>query len=837
MIKGMNVGGEGRVRISDFLNYQGYDHQEELYILKDGSLGFVLGYLPVVYLSPTKVKLLADVYNIDIVKKNDVMQAIGLSSGFIDPYLERYIDMKTTDDPVLQKITIDTVTFFQDAAREGFDKNKDNKARAYRALVCYKTGSESLINEANNDLTAYDRIIEIRERISEIYKNAGIFTYNVDEFMLSMIVREYLGGTEFRKVNIDSEGAIRGDLAEEMLDGEYWLYSAIDDNTIEMPANNVAQVFTVKTIPDEVSIDDIPLIMRDLQSGNEAIPQLPQKYMIVATTLMSNRQEKLAQIEKDLFKKDRTKGLKGVGEKISILEDQYETMRTQNVSKHDTIVTVIVYSNDKVEKSSQVGATVESRFSSYGYSLQKEKMLTFDLFYFSFPLSLPYVDKTWVYFKRSRDLFNTVISAISPYYGDWNGNTDKPVLLFNGRSGQIIGFDIFKSNTSPSGVIIAPMGSGKSVMANYFISNYRAVGAKVWTVDVGDSYEKTVEVLGGKYYKIGTDKNLTLNPFRGITWKEYNGLDDEVGLSFAKFQIFNFFKFLVSPNELLDPGMSGLVEEAIDTVVEEAVEKDVNNISYITIEDIQNEFKNIDEEHNTDLANRLIQFKKGKSYGAFFENGPEKYPFKFDNMLNGIEIVPMEKGGELLMTAIMLSIIGQVANYIYDPANMAEMKLLFLDEWRNYKDNPYLIPLIERMIRQIRKKYGALFLITQAFEDMYSNAPGITVKLDSMMAYKFVLNPSKEELQRLQGQQKTFFNEGIFTIAETVHTVKGKFSESLLISEDGGVTVIRLVLPYFQRMLFTTDPVDLNIIKKYKNKGHSDIEAIEMATKEKYQYA
>jgi conjugal transfer ATP-binding protein TraC len=40
-------------------------------------------------------------------------------------------------------------------------------------------------------------------------------------------------------------------------------------------------------------------------------------------------------------------------------------------------------------------------------------------------------------------------------------------------------------------VIVAATGKGKSVFCNRLTTSYLGLGAKIWTIDVGRSYEKT----------------------------------------------------------------------------------------------------------------------------------------------------------------------------------------------------------------------------------------------------------------------------------------------------------------------------------------------------------
>jgi conjugal transfer ATP-binding protein TraC len=92
-----------------------------------------------------------------------------------------------------------------------------------------------------------------------------------------------------------------------------------------------------------------------------------------------------------------------------------------------------------------------------------------------------------------------------------------PVLVFVGRRGQLQALDIFTNPTGGySGVISAATGAGKSVFANELTLSYLGVGAKVWTIDVGRSYEKLCRFLGGDFIVFGREGGVCLNPFSNV---------------------------------------------------------------------------------------------------------------------------------------------------------------------------------------------------------------------------------------------------------------------------------------------------------------------------------
>jgi conjugal transfer ATP-binding protein TraC len=105
---------------------------------------------------------------------------------------------------------------------------------------------------------------------------------------------------------------------------------------------------------------------------------------------------------------------------------------------------------------------------------------------------------------------------LSPMIGEWKG-TRRPVLQLIGRRGQLMGLDLFDNKQGNYNfAIAASSGSGKSVLANELAISYLGIGAKVWIIDVGRSYEKLSQVLGGEFIEFRPDRPICINPFDQI---------------------------------------------------------------------------------------------------------------------------------------------------------------------------------------------------------------------------------------------------------------------------------------------------------------------------------
>ena len=117
--------------------------------------------------------------------------------------------------------------------------------------------------------------------------------------------------------------------------------------------------------------------------------------------------------------------------------------------------------------------------------------------------------------KMRRVTRKTMANAIhmAPLIAEWRG-TRTPALVFGGRRGQLMTLDIFDNDLGNYNfAIIGAPGSGKSVLMNEMAWSYRAIGAKVWMLDLGRSFEKLCRKAKGTYIEFRPDVNICLDPF------------------------------------------------------------------------------------------------------------------------------------------------------------------------------------------------------------------------------------------------------------------------------------------------------------------------------------
>src|SRR5258708_2626311 len=99
-----------------------------------------------------------------------------------------------------------------------------------------------------------------------------------------------------------------------------------------------------------------------------------------------------------------------------------------------------------------------------------------------------------------------------PLYGPWPGH-ERPSVLFRSRMGSLLSLNPFDSSlVNANQLLSGSSGSGKSVLTNILIMQMLKENPKAYFIDIGGSYRKLVENLGGQYVDLGVSDTLSINP-------------------------------------------------------------------------------------------------------------------------------------------------------------------------------------------------------------------------------------------------------------------------------------------------------------------------------------
>jgi conjugal transfer ATP-binding protein TraC len=408
----------------------------------------------------------------------------------------------------------------------------------------------------------------------------------------------------------------------------------------------------------------------------------------------------------------------------------------------------------------------------------------------------------------------TMANAIhmAPLIAEWRG-TRTPALVFGGRRGQIMTLDIFDNDLGNYNfAVIGAPGSGKSVLMNEMAWSYRAIGAKVWMLDLGRSFEKLCRQARGTYIEFRPNVAICLNPFTHIV-----DINEDI--------------------DMLVPGISKMcsMQHTLDEVQYKAISAVVlklwreygNDLSITGLRDAfkvgtLEELGMVQDQRIKDLAIMLNPYAKGGQYERFFEG---RNNIDFTNDFIVIENEELKRRPDL-HAVVNILLLHRITGEMYLTRN--RRKLLFVDELKQQlgdigADDPVKAAVIEEAARRARKYGGALGTATQSADDYYGSAQ--MEAAFNCSDWVFLLRQKPESIEMLDRKGRLTMDEPKKRLLNSLRTETGVFSE-LYISSPVGEGVARNILDPATHLLFSNKLEDNAPIDQLRAQGLSIDDAI-----------
>ena len=153
-----------------------------------------------------------------------------------------------------------------------------------------------------------------------------------------------------------------------------------------------------------------------------------------------------------------------------------------------------------------------------------------------------------------------------------------------------------------------------------------------------------------------------------------------------------------------------------------------------------------------------------------------------------------------------------------------QKKIVMIDEGWDLLKEGQSVKFMEHAYRKFRKYNGSMIIATQSLNDLYSSAEaGKAIAENS--AFYFLLHQKPETVEQVKAEKRLDMSEGGYNFLKSVYTVAGAFSE-LFIKSGAGTGVGRLIVSDFQKLLYSTDPVDVQAINNYVKHGLNYVQAV-----------
>ena len=463
-----------------------------------------------------------------------------------------------------------------------------------------------------------------------------------------------------------------------------------------------------------------------------------------------------------------------------------------------------------------------------GFRLQNEIFAALEFFLAALPFGL---------YRRALANMNRMVTApaetfaiLAPLQADWRG-TEHEAMLFLTRRGQLCALDFFDSDTNYNFAVSATSGAGKSFLVNKVLQEHAGRRGQCYVIDVGRSYKKQCELQMGQYLEFDESQRIdgrpiSVNVFSELTLETFtsDALEEEeeakhlskndaerrkdrATLLTLYTQILGV---MANPNEAITDLEQAIISNAIIeayTRMKPGQIMEVDNFVEVLEEwQRQNDASGKQDHLAGQIALRLKKYCRHGEYGHWFR-GRMNVDFNKPFVVLELENLNAVKDLREVILLLLISIIER--KFYHGDRNIK--KIILLDEAWDLFRNPNTALFIERSYRRMRKYNGSIGTIVQSYLD-FANKGNAEVgnAIISNSAWKLMLQPKSEELKECVKRNLLSLTDAELRIAETVRTTKGSYSEVMLLSSRQS-SVFRFIPTQAELTAFTTLPQEVQL--------------------------
>ena len=568
--------------------------------------------------------------------------------------------------------------------------------------------------------------------------------------------------------------------------------------------NKHVKCLSVKRLPEHVHLGQVAQFLSDMRTGSRGV----RHPLLVTTNVIfpaADSERAKAEQKHAWATRVATGQIARFVQRLRKEKESWDAMGGA-IDDGDRVVkayTSFAIFGDDEEDVTAASAGLATYYQEFGYRLQEDVFICLPILLNALPLGGEVAAMKNL--NRYRTMATRHVSQMLPVMADWKG-TGSPVLTLLSRNGQLMNVDLFDSDTNYSALVAAESGSGKSFFVNFVVSNYASLGADIYLIEVGRSFQNLCEGLGGEHIEFKEDSAISLNPFSSIV--NYN---DQVDLLMAV--LVSMISARGNVTEYQEAQLRLITREVWEARGEKATIDDLAR----ALADHKGADGTVDRRVH-DMSVQMTPYTSTGEYGGWFKGHSN---VKFDKSFTVLELEELRARGPLMRVVLaQLIAIIQRSMYLGDPGRM---KLLIVDEgWDMITSGPEGA-FIERGARQLRKYRGGIVLILQSVSDLYKTQVGEAIAENT--AHKFLLGQTPEAVDQLIKKGRLSLTAGAGSLIKSMHTVKREYSEMFVYTRNGG-GIAKLVVDRPAQLLYTTDPAEKVALKQRVDRGMSVEHAI-----------
>lgn len=815
-------------RLHHLFPYESYDPTTQLFYNQD-STGFVLIGNPIVGASLDDQQQINQFFRQEQnLPEGASLQFLLIASPCIGPYLSYWQQARKGE--IFQQLANKRAEFL---TRKAYQDSYNLLVRDFRLVISYTVPGHQL------DPLAQQQLMATRKELKAVLEMLGVFTENMNA---QDLIREVGTILNIKDQTFPYQGQWNeyDSISKQLVDQDKNFYVKENDLLIN-DGQTLCRSYTPKISPNYWSLGHMDHLLGNFLENRQKIsaPYLIH-YGIFVTSHQTQSKSKVLAKRESL--ENSLKG--GLSKFMPTLHDQYEEvidLAKQIQLGERTILSSLNFTlfstPEQIQEHEQ---QLRSVWQNGGWTFQPARYDHLPLLLSSLPMtwtlgekkgflkSSPYGMATQLEkFGKAKKTITKEAQNMLPILGEWKGQ-NAPGIPLIGRRGQLFFFNPFSTAFLPGSTnaqtdhnynicISGAPGSGKSVLMNELITTTMGIGGKVFVLDMGRSFKKTCQILGGQHIEFDITHPMSLNPFTHILpgEEDIQVLTREEMLA----MISPIFQVMAAPKQ----GTTDLENSYLEQAIRFSWEKYGNKSSVDTVKEFLDGHAGLAA---TNLGQTLYPFSSAGSFGHFFNKDATA---SFKEKLIVIETDHLRNYPSLMSVVVQMLII-QVNQEMAKGDRMTPF-LIIIDEAWKLLSGKGTADFISEATRTARKYKGSIVLGTQHLTDYFKpESPGATEAFNCS-AWKFILSQEADVITslkhhpQLQGFVDTEYKEALL---KSIHSSPPHYSEMAIFGPNVNGVVGRLRLDPFSRLLYSTNAEEYRLIEEYRQKGASIEESIEL---------
>jgi conjugal transfer ATP-binding protein TraC len=399
-----------------------------------------------------------------------------------------------------------------------------------------------------------------------------------------------------------------------------------------------------------------------------------------------------------------------------------------------------------------------------------------------------------------------------PLLADWSG-VGRGILLPTMRD-QFACIDPFSGvfGTNYNMAVTGTSGGGKSFFIQMLMLNVLFNGGDIFIIDVGGSYKKLCEALGGTYLEYS---NLAMNPFTHVT-DILREIDDLIAL----------FELFTCPTSGATDDDRGTLREAILRAFDKYQNKTlIDNVSHelLALYDADRETYPTARILSKNLQRYWSDAEHGKAFNEPSQLSPHARIIVVD--LKEIE------DNKSIRAPVLLSVMSQFQRRIFN-SDRDKQKMCIIDEaWSFFTGDAIAANFITKGFRTGRRHKASFVTVTQGIEDYFEFSEARAAWENS--ALKLIFLQEESPLSEHQKKHDTFSDYEMSILKSFPKAKEAGFSQVLL-RANGISSFHRLFVDPFTRVLLSSDGDDYQAVLNYVTQGLDFLDAVSFVAHEHY---